>query len=515
MTRRSKINCLKNDESFKARRFSTSSRMIGVALSFFCVCSIAIAQDFYGDMAYPIGPQIVDGFSSGEIYGFPGDIPGARFDGGAFPSYPLPVDGYTPFMEFQNGQLYPSQTLPQNFNGFFDGQVIPGANGQYRILGEVTGDIPIGNSQYDNIPILEDPQINAVPRLPELNVPINDSAFIDRVDALRGRFSKLPLSVQRSTPGRLLRYSLIGGAEQTFLAPRTSVTTTGTGETTSQSELQPIFALGALCWNYPCSNRRILREVDGRPIPAVGFGFQSQRGELLAALAFARIDRNYEIHVDGKTFTVQDLVEWEKYSCSSYANLSLVAVGLAHYSQDPDETWVNAQGETWSLAKILEQESQRPIDWETAEATNKLLAFTYLLGRLKMSAHAQTPELGEALKRTEEFLIAVKNRVWDLMGDKALSSSLFFNTSFELSTPYMTVYVNGKLLRWIVLVSSPEEMRGQRMKRAMFELCGLVDQLFNSVDDLDTLSAIDEETLAIAMQTLIMYRKSLATDEAQ
>jgi hypothetical protein len=74
----------------------------------------------------------------------------------------------------------------------------------------------------------------------------------------------------------------------------------------------------------------------------------------------------------------------------------------------------------------------------------------------------------------------------------------------------MTVYVNGTLLRWVLLVSSPDEIRDEKMKRAMFELCALVDQLFNSVDDLDTLSAIDEETLAIAMQTLITYKKKIA-----
>ena len=73
----------------------------------------------------------------------------------------------------------------------------------------------------------------------------------------------------------------------------------------------------------------------------------------------------------------------------------------------------------------------------------------------------------------------------------------------------MTVYVNGKLLRWIELVSSPEEMRADKMRRAMYELCALVDQLFNSVDDLDSFSATDEEALAVAMQALVVYRKSL------
>ena len=189
----------------------------------------------------------------------------------------------------------------------------------------------------------------------------------------------------------------------------------------------------------------------------------------------------------------------------------MVAIGLAHYSQNPDETWINSAGETWSLARILAQESQRPIDWETAESTDKLLAFTYLLARLKTSADAETPQLSEALKRTEAFLVAVKNRVWEIVGDKALSNSLFFKKDVELTTPYMTLYVNGKLLRWVTLVSSPEEMSGDRMKRAMFELCALVDQLFNSVNNLDVLSATDEESLAVAMQTLIIYRRFLAS----
>ena len=170
------------------------------------------------------------------------------------------------------------------------------------------------------------------------------------------RFSSPNLSVTQSTPGRLLRYSLIAGADETFLAPNPSSQDGATSENSSKSEMKPMYALGALCWNVPCSNRRLMRVIHDLPAPEVGFGFQTQRGEFLASLAFAKIDRNYELRVGGKTFTVQDLVEWEKYSCSSYANLSLVAVGLAHYSQNPDETWINQFGEEWSLQKLLEVE---------------------------------------------------------------------------------------------------------------------------------------------------------------
>ena len=518
MVKSEKINAFKNRLALNSRYSFWSGKIFLRLLFILNVVTLGYSQDYYGEVPYYVNPQLNVGNSYGDVSGYPGEISGTPLDvplqfwGENFPTYPQTVDGYVPSMRFQEGSVYSQQPLPQNFGATLNSNMIQGADGQYQILGDVTTSIPIGNSQFDNIPVLEDSHINETPKLPELKVPQNESQFIDRVDALAERFSKLPLSAQRSTPGRLLRYSLIGGADQTFLAPQTTVQSTGEGETTSQSELKPIFAIGALCWNYPCSNRRILRDLNGKPVPTVGFGFQSQRGELLSTLAFARIDRNYELRVDSdKKYTVQDLVEWEKYSCSTYANLSLVAIGLAHYSQNPDETWINSAGETWSLARILAQESQRPIDWETAESTDKLLAFTYLLARLKTSADAETPQLSEALKRTEAFLVAVKNRVWEIVGDKALSNSLFFKKDVELTTPYMTLYVNGKLLRWVTLVSSPEEMSGDRMKRAMFELCALVDQLFNSVNNLDVLSATDEESLAVAMQTLIIYRRFLAS----
>jgi hypothetical protein len=266
--------------------------------------------------------------------------------------------------------------------------------------------------------------------------------------------------------------------------------------------LEPIYALGALCWNVPCAGRQILRVVDGRPCARVGFGLQSKRGELLAALAHAKIDRDYEIRINDEKFRVQDLVDAEKLACSKGANLSTVAVGLAYYSQNPDETWTNAFGETWSLAKILELETRRSVDWGSTEATDKLLALTFLLARLKKGALRDSPEL----KRAETTLIALKGRTWALFNDATLAETLFFDEKVELTTPHMRLYVNGALLRWLTLTSSAEELRSEKARRALFELCGLVDQLFNSVDDLDKLAPLDEESLAVAMQTLLLYR---------
>lgn len=424
------------------------------------------------------------------------DFNAAPFEGSF--STPIPID--------QNS-IY-TTSVPQPV----ESSNITGADGSnYVILGDVTGSFNFGGGQYDNIPFLNEGNGPKAKELPKLQIPANDEEFVERVDAMLKRFSQPQFPITRSTPARLLRYSLIGGADETFLAPNTDESNGGQ----NNAQMKPIYALGALCWNLPCSNRRLMRVIDNRPAPEVGFGFQTQRGQFLATLAFAKIDRNYELRIDDSTFTVQDLVEWEKYSCSSYANLSVAAIGLAHYSQNPDETWTNQFGEVWSLKRILEVESQRNVDWNTAASTDKLLAFTYLLARLKQSSNANSPELAPMLQKTEAFLISVKKRVWDIIGDAGLSDSLFFNSETKLTTPYMKLYVNGRLLRWLTIVSSPDELNAPKMKKANAELCALVDQLFNSQDDLSLASETDEESFSIALQTLALYRKQFKTETSK
>ncbi|MDO5308142.1 MAG: hypothetical protein Q4G03_01395 [Planctomycetia bacterium] len=383
-----------------------------------------------------------------------------------------------------------------------------------RILGDVMSSIPIGDSRFDNIPVLNEPQFTTQERrLPELSIPQNDSELAERIDALLARFTTPTLALERSTPGRVLRYSLVGGVEETFLISNTQAVTAD--QLSKSPALESIYALGALCWNKPCANRQLLRESNDHVIPTVGAGFQSQRGELLAALAFARVTRDYEMRVGSNHYSVNDLIAWEKYSCSSHADLTLVAVGLAYYSQNPDETWENAFGETWSLGRILEEETRRPVDWGTPSCVDKLLAFSYLVARLKQSAANASGTLTPTLTRIERFLVAIKARIWELYGDNNLSNVLFFNAKTTISNPYMSLYVNGKLFRWLTIVASPEEIQSSKMKRAAAEICALVDQLFNSIDNLEELSAIDEDSLCIALQALATFRKTLPVQRSR
>ncbi|MCF0234943.1 MAG: hypothetical protein HUK22_08220 [Thermoguttaceae bacterium] len=387
---------------------------------------------------------------------------------------------------------YPVETAP----GYGFSQELPQGVEGFQVLSEFNGQLPNG-FDINSVPLLEQRQPNQPRELPKLQIPRTDAELAARYEALKSRFAKPPLSIQRSTPGRLLRYSLIGGPDETFLAP---------GGGGGGAGLRPIYALGALCWNIPCENRRIFRTIDSLPAPAVGFGFQSQRGELLAALAFAGVDRSYEVRAEdanGQKFTIDDLVEWEKRSCGEDANLSLVAVGLAHYMQDADAVWRDSFGDEWTLLRILDCELKRPVDWASADAVDKLLGITYLVARLKKGNSSSAPQVSKA----ENFLVAVKSLAWETFDGDKLGDALFFDKKVKATTPYMKLYVAGRMTRWLALTASPNELSSAKMKNAVAEVCALVDSLFNSVDDLDQLAPLDEESLGVAMQATAIYLK--------
>ncbi|MBQ1278788.1 MAG: hypothetical protein IIY07_09100, partial [Thermoguttaceae bacterium] len=183
-----------------------------------------------------------------------------QFDGGFVPgatSFGAPV---VVGESFPNGGFVSSNGPEFIGSPDFSGAIPSGV----PLGGQIIGEVPF-NGDINSIPLLEQKQPNAPRPLPQLNVPRTDADFEKRVEALARRFSKPPLSIEGSTPGRLLRYSLIGGADATFLAPNRAVspenTQTGRNIPNTTPDLEPIYALGALCWNVPCAGRQILRVV--------------------------------------------------------------------------------------------------------------------------------------------------------------------------------------------------------------------------------------------------------------
>src|SRR5690606_21229591 len=117
-------------------------------------------------------------------------------------------------------------------------------------------------------------------------------------------------------------------------------------------------AIGALCWNIPCSGYSLLQTGNGRVMARVGYGLQDYPGQFLAVLAQSRVSADYEIRVGQQRYSVAGLVESEKLSCRAGGVLSMQLLALSHYLP-ADAAWNSAAGESWSLERLVQEELER------------------------------------------------------------------------------------------------------------------------------------------------------------
>ncbi len=72
---------------------------------------------------------------------------------------------------------------------------------------------------------------------------------------------------------------------------------------------EKVNAIGYMCYNYPCRDQRMLLINRGKVDASRGVGVQGHGGQFLAILAQSHVKSDYPLLVEGKKFTLEDLVE--------------------------------------------------------------------------------------------------------------------------------------------------------------------------------------------------------------
>lgn len=140
-------------------------------------------------------------------------------------------------------------------------------------------------------------------------------------------------------------------------------------------------AIGWLCYNLPLRGPRMLTVRNDRPYAVKGVSVQGHHGQFLAILAQSRLMRNYPLMIDGKKFTIEDLIEAEKRTCVAGDELTFKLIALAHYLPS-DAQWQCDKGQTWSIPRLIREEIRQPITHSAAcGGTHRLMGLSYAVRR--------------------------------------------------------------------------------------------------------------------------------------
>ena len=215
---------------------------------------------------------------------------------------------------------------------------------------------------------------------------------------------------------------------------------------------------------------QVMLAASGDHITALkGVGVQGHSAQYLAILAQCRVAANSPLTVQGKNFTVSDLIEEEKLSCKAKTELTFALIALAHYLPT-DATWTARDGEKWSLPRLVEEEIVQPIRGAPCGGTHRLYGLAYgCQRRLRATGELDGPYL-RADKYVRDYqnftLTKLQNR------DGSFSTEWFKYAADRDDDIDRKIQTTGHILEWLVSSLDQERLYEPRVVAAAEFLCG-------------------------------------------
>ena len=280
---------------------------------------------------------------------------------------------------------------------------------------------------------------------PELSAAMG--ALRDRLRRTTAAFYGRRLTTAENTATDLMNYCLAFGCRSEIHQ--------------GNSSSKKINGITCLCWNYRCGGYEPLVHSGGRIAARIGYGTQAHPSQLLAVLALSRVKPDYPARAGEHIGTVAELIEHEKLSCRSGADLSLKLIGLSYYVEEP--TWENDLGEQWSIQRILKEELDKPLGAGSTEGTDRLMGLSHALaGHVKRErpVEGQFLRVQKFLADYYEYALALQNAdgSWgpNLLAGKGASR----DQAVQLRS-------TGHVLRWLVMSLPEEQLEDARVVRSV------------------------------------------------
>ncbi|MFM8413461.1 MAG: hypothetical protein ACKOCX_01920 [Planctomycetota bacterium] len=235
-----------------------------------------------------------------------------------------------------------------------------------------------------------------------------------------------------------------------------------------------VSAIGWSNMGGKCRGQTMLSTSDGRLVALKGyFGVQGHSAQYLAILAQCRVAASSPISVDGRKFTVADLIEEEKLACKPATELTFSLIALAHYLPT-DATWTSRDGEKWSLARLVEEEIVQPIRGAPCGGTHRLFGLAYgCQRRLRL-----TGQLDGVYLRADRYVRDFQNFTLSKLQnrDGSFSTEWFKYAADREDDVDRKIQTTGQILEWLVSSLDQERLYEPRVVAAAEFLCRTLSQ---------------------------------------
>jgi hypothetical protein len=186
-------------------------------------------------------------------------------------------------------------------------------------------------------------------------------------------------------------------------------------------------------------------------------------------LAQCQVSPDYPIRIRDQEFTINDLIEAEKKTCYSKTELTFKLIALMHYL-DSDATWVNDQGQSWNIPRLIREELAQPIRGAACGGTHRLSGLS-LAARTRV--RRGEPLDGEYL-RAAQFVEKYHQYAFQMQNRDGSLSTEWFRGRGDEDDVDRRVKTTGHILEWLIYSLNDKDVQSARTFRAVNYLATLL-----------------------------------------
>lgn len=200
-----------------------------------------------------------------------------------------------------------------------------------------------------------------------------------------------------------------------------------------------------------------------------GPGAQGHAGQALAVLAQTGVSIDHPISIRGRRFRVSDLVTAEQAAVGMGRDSTFQLIGLAHYL-DVDTQWQRADGESWSIERMLEAELARGVSNGACGGSHRLMS---LLAAVQAKLRSGST-LDGVFARARWMLLEYQREAYRRQNPDGSFSTGWFERPGLRGDLDRRLETTGHVLEWLSQASDDDALQDPRLTRAVAYLSGLL-----------------------------------------
>lgn len=228
-------------------------------------------------------------------------------------------------------------------------------------------------------------------------------------------------------------------------------------------------AIGYLNYNGVCNGQSLFHIKDDKLQARIGVGVQGHAGQYLAMLAQSRVKTDFPLKVDGRDYTVADLIEHEKLTCRPNTELTFKLIALTHYLKS-DEKWKSDDGQDWDIPRLIKEELKQPIIGAACGGTHRMTGFSYAVRKREQR---KEPIEGQ-WKRAKIFVDDYHEYAFKLQNPDGSFSTDWFAGRADFGPPSRRLETTGHITEWLAFSLSKEQLQEPRMVKSVDYLTDLL-----------------------------------------